>query len=146
MADKNPMNSFLDMFKDFGADLKLPTPEVDQILDHHRKNIQALQDAAQAASKGGQNLMVQQRDALEEALSGIAEMVQGAPEAAKNPSKLMSDPTELARKSFEMTLKNATDMQQIVSESGTETFNILRNRVEEGMSELTGGLLGKKNS
>lgn len=144
MSKDNPMNSFLDMFKDFGSNLNLPTPQVDEILDHHRKNIQAFQDAAQAASTGGQNLMAQQRAALEETLSGIAEIVQNAPNAVSDPASMMSDQADFARKSFEATVKNATDMQEIVRESGTETFNILKGRVEESISELTGGVMGKK--
>ena len=144
MADDNPMNSFMNMFKDFGANLDLPTPQVEDILDHHRKNIQALQDAAHAASAGGQAMMTKQREALEEALTDIASMVQDAPNAAKDPSQMMTDQAEIARKSFELTVKNASDMAEIARESGTETFNILKDRVEQSMSELTGGMLGKK--
>ena len=144
MTDNNPMNSFLDMFKDFGANLNVPKPQIEEVLDHHRKNLQALQEAAQAASAGGQAMMSKQREALEEALADIAGAVQSAPDNVSDPSKLASDPAELARKSFEMTVKNASEMQEIMRQSGTETFEILRARMEESMSELTGGMLKKK--
>lgn len=144
MADKNPMDSFMDLFKDFGSDLNLPSVEVDSILDHHRKNLQALQDAAQSASAGGQSLMAKQRAALEEALAEISDAVQNAPGAASDPGQAMSGQADLARKSFEMAVRNATEMGDIVRDSGTETFDILRARMEESLSELTGGMLGKK--
>lgn len=140
MTDKTPMDSFMDAFKTFGADLKLPGPQVEDILDHHRKNLQALQEAAQVASAGGQSMMEKQRAALEESLAAVADMVQRAPEAAKEPSNMMQDQAELARKSFEMALKNAGEMNEIARESGMEAFNILRARMEQGLSELTGGM------
>ena len=50
MADNPQLTAFVDMFKDFGSNLNLPGPQVNDLVDHHRKNIQALQDAASAAS------------------------------------------------------------------------------------------------
>ncbi|MEO0682338.1 MAG: TIGR01841 family phasin [Pseudomonadota bacterium] len=146
MTDKTPMDSFMDAFKTFGADLKLPGPQVDELLDHHRKNLQALQEAAQVASAGGQTMLEKQRAALEESLAAVADMVQKAPEAAKEPTSMISDQAELARKSFEMALKNAGEMNEIARESGMEAFNILRARMQESLSELTAGMTpGKKD-
>ncbi|MEM6439828.1 MAG: TIGR01841 family phasin [Pseudomonadota bacterium] len=140
--DKTPFDAFLSSFKSFGANLDLPGPQVDQMLDYHRKNLQALQEAAQAASAGGQSLMAKQREALEESLARIAEMVQSVPSAASDPGAGFGDQSDLARQSFEMALKNAGEMQQIATESGSEVFNILRARMEESLSELTAGLSG----
>ena len=56
----------------------------------------------------------------------------------------MGGGADLATKSFEMTVKHASEMSEIARESGTETFNILKNRVEESLSELTGGMMGGK--
>ena len=78
MAKETPSNPFMDMFQQFGKNLKLPTADVSAVVDYHRKNIQAIQDAASAASAGGQEVMNLQRAQLEEALKDIAEMVQGA--------------------------------------------------------------------
>ncbi|MEL7462818.1 MAG: TIGR01841 family phasin [Pseudomonadota bacterium] len=144
MSDKNPMNAFMDMFKDFGSNMNVPTPQIEDVLDYHRKNLQALQDAAQASSAGGQAMIAKQREALEGALADISDMVQGASEGAKDPSKMMGGGADLATKSFEMTVKHASEMSEIARESGTETFNILKNRVEESLSELTGGMMGSK--
>ncbi len=144
MADNDPMQSFMSMFKDFGTNLKLPTPEVDTILDHHRKNLQAWQEAATATSAGGQAMMEKQRQALEQALGNIAGMVQDASANASDPGKMIGDPAALAAKSFEMTVSHASEMSEIARESGAETFNILRNRVEESIAELTSGGSDKK--
>lgn len=144
MSDNNPMASFMNMFKNFGADLEVPSNQVEQVLDYHRKNLQALQDAAQVTSKGGQEMMMKQREALEETLGSIAGMVQNASVDVSDPAKMAGDPAALASKSFEMTVKHASEMSEIARESGTEAFNILRSRMEESISEMTGGLAGKK--
>lgn len=139
MADNNQMNAFMDMFKDFGKNLNIPGPDVNDLVDHHRKNIQAMQDAAAAASAGGQEMMNMQRAQLEAALKDIAEMVQGAMSGGVDPSKMMADQAEFAKKSFETTVKNASEVGEIVRGSGEETFNILRSRMEESIAELSSG-------
>ncbi|MEL6745991.1 MAG: phasin family protein, partial [Pseudomonadota bacterium] len=63
MADDKSGNMF-DMFQKFGESLKLPTPEVDAMVEHQRKNIQAFQDAMQATSSGTQEFMSKQREQL----------------------------------------------------------------------------------
>ncbi len=139
MTDNNQMNAFMDMFKDFGKNLNIPGPQVNDLVDHHRRNIQALQDAASTASAGGQELMKMQRAQLEDALKDIAEMVQGAMSGGADPSKVMSDQAEFAKKSFETTVKNAGEVGEVLRGSGEETFNILRARMEESISELSSG-------
>ncbi len=140
MANENQMNAFMDMFKDFGKNLNIPGPDVNDLVDHHRKNIQAIQDAASAASAGGQEVMNVQRAQLEEALKDIAEMVQGAMSGGVDPSKMISDQAEFAKKSFETTVKNATEVGEVIKGSSEETFNILRARMEESISELSSGI------
>lgn len=140
MADKNPANMFMDMFKSFGSDLKLPGPQVNDVLDYHRRNIQALQEAAQMASAGGQALMGKQREALEETLADIAEMVQSGTQGGADPSQMMTNHAEFAKKSFETTVKNATEMGEIVRSSGTDAYGVLKTRVEESISEISSGL------
>ena len=141
MADsKDQMTAFTDMFKDFGKNLNIPGPDVNEIVDHHRRNIQALQDAASAASSGGQEILAMQRAQLEEALKDIAEMVQNSMSGASDPSKMMADQAEFAKKSFETAVKNASEVGEALRGSGEETFNILRARMEESVAELSSGL------
>lgn len=137
MADQTK-NPFLDMFTKFGQDMNLPKPEIGNILDHHRKNLQALQEAAAIQSRGAQSMMDRQRAALEEALAEISEMVQEATKGGVDPANLMSRQAEFARKSFETTVKNATAMGEIMRESGTDSLDVLKSRVETALAELQG--------
>ena len=43
---------FLDMFKKLGEDLKVPAMDLEPILAHHRKNLEALAASGKAAAEG----------------------------------------------------------------------------------------------
>ena len=133
MADDKSGNMF-DMFQKFGESLKLPTPEIDKMVEHQRKNIQAFQDAMQATSSGTQEFMSKQREQLESALADVTEMFQSF--NPTEPSKMASDQMEFARKSFETAIKNTTELGEIARDTGTESFNILRKRMEDSMAEI----------
>ncbi|MEM1039074.1 MAG: TIGR01841 family phasin [Pseudomonadota bacterium] len=133
MADEKSGNVF-DMFQKFGESLKLPTPEVDKMVEHQRKNIQAFQDAMQATSSGTQEFMSKQREQLESALADVTQMFQTF--NPTEPSKMASDQMEFAKKSFETAIKNTTELGEIARDTGTESFNILRKRMEDSMSEI----------
>ena len=143
MSEKPPSNPFLDMFQQFGKNLNLPQPDISSVVDYHRKNIEALQKATQASSSGAQTMMSKQREALEEALAEITEIVQGASQS-QDPSKMVADQIEFAKKSFDTTIKNATEMNEILKESGSESFNILKDRMEESIAEIRDSMSKKE--
>ncbi len=139
MNDKSPTGSMFDMFQKFGENLKLPTPEVESVVNYHKKNIQAMQDAMQVASSGAQGMMAKQREQLEEGLAEITELVQGM-SGKGSPTELMSDQLEFAKKSFEKTIKNTTELGEIARDSSTESFNILQKRVQDSIQEIRSGM------
>ena len=63
MADSSK-NPFMDMFQDFGKSMSIPSPDINSMMEYHRKNLQALQAAAQVGSSSAQTLMGKQREAL----------------------------------------------------------------------------------
>jgi len=52
----------------------------------------------------------------------------------------MAGQAEFAKKSFETTVKNASEVGEIVKGSSEETFNILRARMEDSIAELSSGM------
>lgn len=136
MADDDK-NLFMDTFTDFGKSMNLPTPDINGMLDYHRKNLQALQAATQVSTSNAQALMDKQRDSLEKTLADISETVQSASSGA-DPADMMQAPVEIARRAFETTLENTREMAEIVQKGNEDTFNILKDRVMEGVEELSG--------
>ena len=144
MAANKSDNPFMDMFQKFGENLQLPTADVSSVMDYHKKNIQAFQDVVQVTSSGTRNLMNKQREALEETLADISEMIKTS-SANRDPSQMMNNQMEFARKSFEATIKNTTEMGTIIRDMNMESYNVLKNRVEESISDIREGMTSGKD-
>ncbi|MFD2056851.1 phasin family protein [Mesorhizobium calcicola] len=138
MAKQSESDSFMDMFGRFGRDLKVPNVDVEAILAHHRKNLEALEKSARASAAGATSLLSRQREMLQETLREVTEMAQSY-RAPGNPQDLMAKQTEFARRSFEVALKNAGEVAELVKKSGTESVDILRTRIKEAMEEIRAG-------
>lgn len=135
MAKKPEAPSFVDMFAGLGRDLRVPGVDVERIIEHHRKNLEALQKSAAAASAGAASVMSRQREMLEETLREITDMAKsyGTP---GNPQEMLSKQTEFARRSLETAVKNTTEMAELVRKSSEDTIEVLRKRIRDGMDEI----------
>ncbi|MEM7519602.1 MAG: TIGR01841 family phasin [Pseudomonadota bacterium] len=136
MADSKDSNPFMDMFQNFGSSMNIPSPDLTTLMDGHRKNLEALQAAAQVGSQAGQDLMAKQRAALETALADISDAVQEVQSGVADPQAMMTTQMEIAKRSFDATVKNATEMSQVVQQGSTEAFGILKDRVMESIEEI----------
>ncbi|MER8432725.1 phasin family protein [Mesorhizobium caraganae] len=143
MAKQPESDSFLDMFSRFGRDLKVPNVDVEAILAHHRKNLEALEKSARAGAAGATSLLSRQREMLQDTLREVSDMAQSY-RAPGNPQELMSKQAEFAKKSFEAALKNASEVAELVKKSGTESVEILRERIKEAMEEIRSGYEKRK--
>jgi phasin family protein len=138
MAKQPDSDSFMDLFGRFGRDLKLPSVDVEAILSHHRKNLEALEKSARASAAGASSLLSMQREMLRDTLREITDMAQSY-RAPGDPQDLMAKQAAFARKSFETAVKNAGEVAELVKKSGTESVEILRNRIKEAMEEIRTG-------
>lgn len=136
MADSSNKNPFMDMFQDFGKSMSIPGPDMNDMMDYHRKNLQALQSAVQVGTSSAQSLMEKQREALEKTLADISDTVQNA-SSGGDPSQAMSSSVELAKKTFDATVQTTTEMAEIVRQGSTDTFDVIKTRVMESVEELT---------
>ena len=138
MADSKDSNPFMDMFQNFGSNPNIPSPDLSKLMDEHRKNLEALQAAAQVSSQTSQELMSKQREALETALADIADAVQEAQAGGTDPQAMMTSQMEMAKRSFDATVKNATEMGQLVQQGSADAFEIMKARVMESIEEMQG--------
>ena len=138
MAKQPESDSFLDMFSRFGRDLKLPNVDVQGILDHHRKNLEALEKSARASAAGASSVLARQHEMVQNAMHEITRMAQNY-QTPGNPQELMTRQAEFAHRSFETTLKNASEVADLVRRSSTESVEILRDRIRDAMTEIRAG-------
>ena len=138
MAKKSDSDSFVDMFTKLGRDLHVPNVDFQAIIEHNRRNLEALQESGRAATAGASAMMAKQRDILQETLREITEMAQSY-RSPGNPQELMSKQADFARRSFETALKNTSEMAELVKKSSDESLDVLRKRIREGMEEIREG-------
>ena len=127
--------SFLDMFNKFGADLKLPKVDVEQLVEVQRKNIDALGRAAQAASEGAQALAGKQREILETAFRETTQAVRDF-KPMGNPTEVVAKQSEFARKAFEAALQNTRDVAELAKKAASDPAAIIKNRMQKNLNEL----------
>src|SRR5262245_60928578 len=121
MAKQPETESILDMFSRLGSEMKLPKVDVEAVLNHHRKNLEALEKSARAAASGASSVMAKQREALQQTFNEFASMTRGY-SGPGDAQEFMSKQADFARKSFEAAVKNAGEVAEIVRKSGTESL------------------------
>ena len=143
MARKPESDSVIDLFARFGRELKMPDVDIERVIEHHRRNLEAFEKSARAASAGASQLFSRQREMLQEALDEINGMAERF-SASADPQELMARQAEFARKSFETAVKNTGEVADLVRQSSTEALDILRKRIQEGLDEVRKGYEAKK--
>lgn len=138
MAGKSETETFADIFARFGRELKLPGMDVDSILAHHRRNFEALERSARVLVEGGSSVASRQHELMKRTLEQVAENARSF-QPTLDPSDAFRRQTDLARKTFEAAIENVEDLSEILSKSGSESFSILRRRMEAAIQEIHGG-------
>ena len=138
MAKPNDAETFLDLFRKAGEQLHLPKLDIEAILDHHRKNFEALQKSAATTAEGVTSVMAKQRDAMQDMVREIGEMAESY-KSLGNPRDALTRQVEFARRSFEAAVQNVTEVAQTMQKTGSASTEILKERIREAMEEIRGG-------
>ena len=149
MADKNMFQfdakQFADMFKmpdmtsmgdmsKFFEGMKMPGFDGTALMEHSKKNMEALVAANQAAAAGYQDFMKKQMAIFEETM-----------QAAQNQMSHLGDgmspdagakQAELYKAAMDKALANMTELADAVKKSNEEVFAIVSARVKESIAEL----------
>lgn len=131
--------SFTDMFKNLGEQLKLPQVDVAKIMEHHQKNLDAMTRSWQAMASGAGEVANKQRAIFQEAVKDVTEMAQQY-KPGGSPQEIMARQTEFAKKAMEATIANTRDIAELVQKSSTEAFKIVQDRMKESFDEIRSGL------
>ncbi|MBX3569708.1 MAG: TIGR01841 family phasin [Rhizobiaceae bacterium] len=135
MARKPEDTSFTDMFAAFGRNLKIPSVDVDAVVEHNRRNLEALQKSVTASATGANEAMARHRDMLQAQMREIGDMAQNY-RMGSAPHEAFEQHAAAVRKSFETAVKNAGEVAQIMQKSSAESVEILRQRIRESMDEI----------
>jgi phasin family protein len=127
--------SYIEMLRKFGADLGLPKPNIDQLAETQKKNIEALGQSAQVVAQGVQSVAQKQREVLEAGLREAATLAQEYKPLGKIHENIALQ-TELARKVFEIAVQGAQEGASTARQSTTEAVKIIQDRVKESFEDI----------
>jgi phasin family protein len=131
--------SWLDMLKKFGSELGLPKVDVDQLIETHRKNLDALERSAQVAAEGAKSLADKQREIVETAFREAAAMARDF-KPTGDPKEVLAKQTEFAKKAFDIAVQNTRDVAELATKTTSDATTIIRDRLRESLNELAASL------
>jgi phasin family protein len=126
-------NPFIDMLRQFGDNLQVPKVDLDQMVEAHRKNIEALTQSATAAAEGAQAMAQKQREVVEAGLRVASRLAQ---ELRTHGDQNLARQTEFAKKVFDIAVRGAQDTAQLTRMSTGDAVKILQDRMREGLEEI----------
>ena len=127
--------NFMDMFKNLGEQLKVPSLDMSKIMEHHQKNLEAMTRSWQAVAGGATEVAKKQREIFDEAVKEVTAMVQQY-KPPGNPQEIMAKQAEFAKKAMEAAITNTRDIAELVQKSSTEAFKIVQDRMKESYEEI----------
>jgi phasin family protein len=135
MTEKNPAQSFMDMFSKLGQDLNVPKVDVERLMAHHRKNLEALEQSAKVAAGGANAVLAKQREIVEKSLRDLTDQLKGFT-LQGNPQDILSKHADFTRKSFEAAIQNTKDVAELVQKSSGDAYRIIQSRMQESVEEI----------
>jgi phasin family protein len=136
--------SYLDMLRRFGSDIGLPRPDLDKLIETHRKNIDALSQSAKVAIGGAQSVAEKQREIFEAGLREASAMAQSF-HPLGNPQEILDKQREFARKVFDVTVQGAQQTAQLTRQSAGDAVKIIQDRMKESLEEFRSAFSREKS-
>ena len=137
MADAS--QSYADILKKLGEQLRIPQFDMTRFMEHHQKNLDAMTKSWQAMASGATEIASRQRAILEEAVKDVSAMVQDY-KPGGSPQEIVGKQAEFARKAMEAAIANTRDIAELMQKSTGEAFRIVQDRMKESYEEIRASL------
>ncbi|WP_297490229.1 phasin family protein [Acidocella sp.] len=141
---KPPLLTEFDPAK-FLAELKIPAmPDVEAVLDTHKRNLSALTEANRVALEGAQAVARRHMEIMQSTMTELSETLKDL-STSTTPASRAAKHAELLKQAFETSVANSRELGDLIHKSNTEALNKLNARFSEAMSEMK-TLFGKKTA
>ena len=138
MKNDRKDGSIIDMLMRLGHTLPIPNLDVERIISHHRRNIEALEQSAKVGTQGASEMLARQNEMLQQVLEQATNNAR-AIKLPSSPRELLSTQIDFARHVFEIAVENTGELGAMMQKSGSDSVDILRRRITEAMDELQKG-------
>ena len=127
--------SFVDIVRQFAADLGLPKVDVDKLVETHRKNFEALTQTALVASDGMKSVAAKQKEMVESAFREALDMARNF-KPSGNPQEILAKQGEVARNALDAAIDHTRQIADQVAKSNAEALKIASDRIVASIAEL----------
>lgn len=117
--------------------------DMQSIMETQRKNIQAMSEAQQIAIENFQAIAQRQSEMLSQIVEEHSKMTSQLMSEG-TPEEKIAKQTDLIKGLYERSVKNISDLAEMVSSSNQETSKILNKRVSASMSEIKSSIIDKQ--
>jgi phasin family protein len=131
--------SLIDMLMQLGRTLPIPNLDVERIVAHHRRNLEALEQSARTSSDGASAMFNRQREMLQDAISDATRSARDF-QTPTSPQDLVANQVDFARRAFERAVENASELAGMAQRSSSGSADILRDRFRAALGEMQDGL------
>jgi phasin family protein len=118
------------------ADLKLPAvPDVETLLNAHRKNLEVLSAANKVALEGAQAVAKRHTEILQQTAGELADTLR-ALTAAETPQAKAAKQAELLKSAYEKAVANTKELSDLIQKANGEALALLNARFSEALDEV----------
>lgn len=134
MPDARPNPFDFDVTKMF-ADLRFRPFDVEAVWAAQRRNIEALNQANQAAVEGAHAVARRQIEMTREAFEGFSALLRDLAQPVSAEDRIAKN-TEYAKQMLEKGVSHGREIATIAAKAGTDAAEILHKRASEGLDEI----------
>jgi len=124
-----------DQFTKMFGDMTMPQANIDSFMASQRKSLEALSVANQKMLDGVRAVSERQaeivRDAVEKTSAAMEDLGK-----AKTPQEVVEKQAALAKKAFDKSVKDLTELREMVVKSNADAIEPINVRIQEGFEEL----------
>ena len=139
-AFKNPFADF--DFSKMAGEFKLPTVNVESMVETGRKNFAAMTTASTAAVESMKTIATRQGDMFRAAMEDFSKHGSDVLAASTIEEKAAKQ-IDFAKKSYELAVANTKELADLYTKSSTEAFEALSARVAELTEEVKAAIAKK---
>ena len=126
------MNEFTRMF----SEMKLPgVPDMQALMDAHRRNLETLSAANRVALEGAQAVARRHMEIMQQSMTELSEAMQ-ALASAEGPQGKAATQAELLKRAYERAVTNMRELRDLIQRSNGEALELLNRRFTESLAEV----------
>jgi phasin family protein len=122
-------------FSALAKEYKLPGVDIDALVAHRSKNIEALKNANRIALEGMQALTKRQGEIFQETMSETFKAVDAVSKSG-SPQDAVAKEVEIAKQGFERALDNMQELAQMMNKASEDATNVINARISETLDEI----------